>query len=231
MTQNEVNILKNAVLDATEAYVDARLKVLDFVKTQIGVTVGNPTEKGGKYYHTVRCNATESLPDGITYKNVLSVGNIEFPANSVVFLAAPNAQFSNQFILGKLDNTPCNIVGGSINIGNGKFVVDKNGNVICKNINAQGGHIAGFTIDNTNNALTVEDTKVSPTVIGCGRAGYGIINLHAGTSASDTYLQISTTGNPTDCRDGIRIFYDGKVQRIAEDGTTIVWTKNFSAIP
>ena len=37
MTQNEVNIIKNSVLDATEAYVDARLNSSDFVKTQIGV--------------------------------------------------------------------------------------------------------------------------------------------------------------------------------------------------
>ena len=51
MTQNEVNIIKNAVLDATEAYVDARLSVLDFVKTQIGVTVGKPTLKNGKYLY------------------------------------------------------------------------------------------------------------------------------------------------------------------------------------
>ena len=230
MTKNEVDIIKNSVIDATEAYVEARLAVLDFVKTQIGVCVGTPILKNKKYYHTVRCNATQSLPNGITYNNVLSVGNIEFPDGSVVFLAAPNAQFSNQFILGKLDDTPYNIVGGSINIGNGKFVVDKNGNVICKNINAQGGHIAGFTIDDTNNALTVADTKISPTVIGCGEAGNGIINLHAGTGANDTYLQISVTGEPTKCRDGIRIYYDGTVERIDAD-LQPVWTKNFSAIP
>ena len=124
MTQNEVDILKNAVLDATEAYVDARLNVLDFVKTQIGVTVGNPTtinpktnRDDGKYRHTVRCNATQANPKGITYTNVLSVGNTKFPPDCVVFIVAPNAQFSNQFILGQLDDTPCNIVGGSIRLG------------------------------------------------------------------------------------------------------------------
>ena len=151
MTQNEVDIIKNAVLDATEAYVDARLNVLDFVKTQIGVTVGEPAQRQGKYYHTVRCNATQSTPQGVTYNNVLSVGNIEFPNGSVVFVAAPNAQFSSQFILGKLDNTPCNIRGGSIDIGDGRFTVDKNGNVVCKNIDAQGGKIGAFEL--TNNSL------------------------------------------------------------------------------
>lgn len=127
MTQNEVSIIKNSVLDATEAYVDARLNMADFVKTQIGVTQGNPTNRNGKYYHKVKCNAT-SGSGGILYNDVLSVGNIEFPANSVVFLIAPNAQYSNQFILGKLDTSPCNIVGGSIKI-NDKFYVDKDGNL------------------------------------------------------------------------------------------------------
>lgn len=117
MTLNEVNIIKNSVLDATEAYVDARLNSSDFVKTQIGVTSGTPTEgTDGKYRHTVVCNKT-AYTAGVTYTNVLSVGNVKFPANSVVFLIAPNAQYSNQFILGKLDNTPANIVGGTIKIG------------------------------------------------------------------------------------------------------------------
>lgn len=139
MTLNEVNIIKNSVLDATEAYVDARLSVADFAKTQIGVTEGEPTKVNKKYYHTVRCNAIKNVPDsGVVYRNVLAVGNTEFPAGSVVFLIAPNAQFSNQFILGKLDNTPINIVGGSIKIGgndpdtNPVFSVDKNGKVTIK---------------------------------------------------------------------------------------------------
>jgi len=118
MTLNEVNIIKNSVLDATEAYVDARLSVADFAKTQIGVTEGIPRKASGKYYHTVRCNAISGVADsGIVYHNVLSIGNTEFPNGSVVFLIAPNAQFSNQFILGKLDNTPIHITAGSISIG------------------------------------------------------------------------------------------------------------------
>lgn len=34
--------------------------------------------------------------------------------------------------MGQLDDTPCNIVGGTINIGNGKFKVDSNGNAIVQ---------------------------------------------------------------------------------------------------
>lgn len=178
MTQNEVNIIKNAVLDATEAYVDARLSVADFVKTQIGVTVGTPTNKGGKYYHTVRCNATQSSPNGVTYNNVLSVGNVEFPDGSVVFLAAPNAQFSNQFILGKLDNTPCNIVGGSINIGDGMFIVDKYGNVTCRYINASvSGFIGGFEITNISIG-----TPPNEDGVGMANGGSHGVNLYAWNS-------------------------------------------------
>ena len=115
MTQNEVSIIKNAVLDATEAYVDARLSMASFVKTEIGVVTANSTVNN-KNYHTVQCNAS-SGSSGVTYTNVLSVGNIKFPVDSVVFLIAPNAQYSNQFILGKLDTSPANIVGGEIHIG------------------------------------------------------------------------------------------------------------------
>ena len=161
MTLNEVNIIKNSVLDATEAYVDARLSVADFAKTQIGVTEGEPTKVNKKYYHTVRCNAIKNVPDsGVVYRNVLAVGNTEFPAGSVVFLIAPNAQFSNQFILGKLDNTPINIVGGSIKIGgndpdnNPVFSVSKDGVVRIKKgeITLGGTETApSFRVDNDGN--------------------------------------------------------------------------------
>lgn len=147
MTLNEVNIIKNSVLDATEAYVDARLNSSDFVKTQIGVTSGDAVVgSDGKYRHTVICNRTTNS-QGVTYNNVLSVGNISFPSGSVVFMIIPNAQASNQFILGKLDTSPCNIEGGSINIGNGVFTVDNQGVV-----NIERGAInLGKQTDNTYN--------------------------------------------------------------------------------
>ena len=148
MTQSEVSILKNSVIDATEAYVEARLAVADFMKTQIGVVV-SATKQNKKWVHTVRCNAT-SRTSGILYDNVLSINNIHFEPPSVVFVLAPNAQFSNQFILGKLDNVPYDIVAGSIKIGgteeNPNFSVDSSGNVSIKygSINIGNGQ---FTVD------------------------------------------------------------------------------------
>lgn len=126
MTENEINILKNAILDSTEAYVEAKLAMSDFVKTQIGI-VHSYEKRNGKYYHTVKCDNGR-----VTYNNVLSIGNIPFPLNSTVFLISPNAQFSNQFILGRLGDTPSSTIGGSINIGNGTFVVESNGNMISR---------------------------------------------------------------------------------------------------
>lgn len=140
MTQNEVDIIKNSVIDATEAYVEARLAVLDFVRTQIGVVIEEPIKgTDNKYRHKVRCNKTTNT-SGIVYNNVLSVGNIPFPNNSVVFLIAPNAQFSNQFILGKLDDTPCNISAGSITLGSAIYLSS------IQASDGSYGHIADFKI-------------------------------------------------------------------------------------
>lgn len=164
MTQNEVSIIKNAVLDATEAYVDARLGQATFVKTQIGTTVGEPRKENNKYYHTVKCNQTSSSSARtVTYNNVLSVGNTKFPPNSVVFIIAPNGQFSNQFILGQLDDTPVNIVGGTISIGGDNpyvdpnFHVDSDGNVTIKHgtLNLGGGK---FKVDNDGKLTSTSGT-------------------------------------------------------------------------
>lgn len=156
MTKNEVDIIKNSTIDATEAYVEARLAVADFVKTQIGVVTNAYKDSSTKkWVHTVRCNATRNTT-GITYNNVLSVNNIHFQNDSVVFMIVPNAQYSNQFILGKLDNVPYDIVGGSIKIGGTEddpnFYVDSSGNAYCKYLEANvGGSIGGFSI--TSDAL------------------------------------------------------------------------------
>lgn len=128
MTQNEQQIIKKAILDTVETYCNARIKQATFVQTEIGVVQGQGTQKGNIV--TVK---------GATYDNILSVGNIIFPQGCVVQLFIPNAQYSNAFILGQLDDTPCNIKGGTINIGNGKFVVDNQGNATMKSAKITGG--------------------------------------------------------------------------------------------
>lgn len=204
MTQNEVSIIKNAVLDATEAYVDARLANADFVKTQIGVVIANPTKVNNKYHHTVQCNKT-SGSNGVTYTNVLSVGNIGFPRDSVVFLIAPNAQYSNQFILGKLDSSPANIVGGEIHIGEISgtnptqyyFNVNSVGKVEIKkgsiNINDK------FYVDDTGNLFlggtTTSNANFYVTNAGKVTIKSGSINL-GGTSSKPNF-SVTDTGEVT----------------------------------
>ena len=204
MTLNEVNIIKNSVLDATEAYVDARLAVADFAKTQIGVTEGEPIKKSSKYYHKVRCNAIKGVEgSGVLYQNVLAVGNTAFPAGSVVFVIAPNAQFSNQFILGKLDNTPIEIVGGSIKIGgtnpdadpvfqvatDGTVTIKKGGvylnksgsyyNLILDSTGIKLGHYSGetynFTVNSSDGTVTIRKGQINlGAVTVSGSAGYDV---------------------------------------------------------
>ena len=212
MTLNEVNIIKNSVLDATEAYVDARLNSSDFVKTQIGVTSGNPTEgTDGKYRHTVVCNKT-AYTAGVTYTNVLSVGNVKFPPNSVVFLIAPNAQYSNQFILGKLDNTPANIVGGTIKIGRISntddyyFSVNDTGNVTIKGVNssiklAQDGTTNYYHVNLDKNGIKLGHTGTGDTynftvdaTTGATTIRNGSINLSYNSTVSDYNFKVDSNG-------------------------------------
>ena len=191
MTQNEVSIIKNSVLDATEAYVDARLAVADFVKTQIGVVVSSVQNTSNKkWYHTVRCNATQSNPNGITYTDVLSINNIHFTDNSVVFVIAPNAQFSNQFILGKLDNVPYDLSVSGIDIGGGTFVVNSHGHVTIK--------------DGEINLTLKQDSRVSDDtyniILNANGEQIGAYVKDNGTSASprytwEHYFNVDSNGN------------------------------------
>lgn len=160
MTNEEVNLLKEAILSSMEAYVDARFARLPFVKTEIGVIEGKGTDKGNKVrIKKVVGSDGNVISEGALYDNVLSVGNIIFPDNSIVYIFVPNAQYNNMFIMGQLDDTPANIKGGTINIGNNAFQVDENGNVsISKGtINIGNGK---FKVDSNGNTDIHGDIKV-----------------------------------------------------------------------
>lgn len=206
MTQNEVNIIKNSVIDATEAYVEARLSVLDFVKTQIGVVLSYTRKSDKKYYHKVRCNATSNT-SGIVYDNVLSVGNIPLPVGSVVFLIAPNAQYSNQFILGKLDTTPAHIEAGSIRLGgtgDDEPLYQSSPIFLSGDILSDGsyGHIASFQILPDRLRFTGENSAVSfikgtafriSEFVEIGSAGYRVSLMMDGNNAR---FAVDTEGHP-----------------------------------
>lgn len=227
MTQNEVDIIKNSTIDATEAYVEARLAVADFVKTQIGVVESASKNTAGKWVHTVRCNAT-SRTTGIVYDNVLSVNNIHFQTTSVVFMLVPNAQFSNQFILGKLDNVPYDIVGGSIRIGGTEndpnFYVDSSGDCTCKSLKASGtGEIGGFTItsDSLGDAIGSTDCvgmKKGDKLFAWNPSGYTYVTWN-GIEQKNGHITITQNGTMT--INHANIYCDDK-------GSNVVWHSELS---
>lgn len=143
MTQEEIAVFKQSILDAIENYVNIKLSDLPTMKSDIAVVLGNGTKEGNK----LKIRNAE-------YDNILSVGNIVFPENSIVYTLAPNGQYNQLFILGQLSDTPANIVGGTIDIGDGAFTVDENGNV----------QITDGTIDIGDGAFVVDsDGSVEAT--------------------------------------------------------------------
>lgn len=98
-------------------------------------------------------------------------------------------------------------------------------------VSASSGSIGNFGISNGN--LTVGDAILSRYRIGCGAAGRGIINLVGNSSSSPKnygYIQISNSGSYDDCRDGIRIYGNGRIERYDSNGSE-VWTKDLQDIP
>ena len=145
MATNNMKLIKEAIQETTETYVDQYMKNATFVKTEIGVVVGKGSHKGNKI--TIKQDKMGVQKNPI-YDDIMSVGNIIFDDGCVVYVFIPNGQYNNMFILGQLDDTPANIKGGtikigtpnangeypytvlsdgSLNIGNGSFTVAPNG--------------------------------------------------------------------------------------------------------
>lgn len=137
-TEQAMNSLMNGLIQ----YVKTEINNIPYVKTDIGI-VKSVTLTDGKYIHTVTVR-------NFDYTGIKSLGNNEFTADSVVYILVPNGQYSNMFILGHLDDTNANIKGGSINLGNGNFVVTNSGEMTAK---------SGF-IGNGNNGFTISNTAI-----------------------------------------------------------------------
>ena len=122
MATNNMKLIKEAIQETTETYVDQYMKNATFVKTEIGVVIGKGSHKGNKI--TIKQDKMGIQKNPI-YDDIMSVGNIIFDDGCVVYVFIPNGQYNNMFILGQLDDTPANIKGGTIKIGtpnaNGEF--------------------------------------------------------------------------------------------------------------
>lgn len=182
MTQEEIAVFKQSILDAIENYVNIKLSDLPTMKSDIAVVLGNGTKEGNK----LKIRNAE-------YDNIMSVGNIVFPENSIVYTLAPNGQYNQLFILGQLSDTPANIVGGTIDIGNGAFTVDEDGNVDVTGtvnfsdkllVDNQGNlSITDGTIDISGKFIVEEDGSVTITE--------GTINLGTGNFVVDSNGQVT----------------------------------------
>lgn len=97
-------------------------------------------------------------------------------------------------------------------------------------VESSSGTIGGFTLSATD--LKRGDALVSQDVIGCGKAGYGIVNLSGNHSSGDErygYIQISNSGDPDDCRSGIRIYGNGVIEKYDGSGS-VTMDGNLSSI-
>ena len=128
-------------------------------------------------------------------------------------------------IIVTLDVNGLTMNSGSINLNN-KFSVNSNGYMTSTS-----GKIGGFEIDTDN--LSIGDATLRRDRIGCGSAGYGIVNV-VGNRSSDNarfgYIQLSNSGNPDTCLAGIRICGNGLVRKYGGDGS-VSWERWLSNIP
>ena len=151
---------------------------------------------------------------------ILEVGGKGFAKDGII--SVKNNQDS---IIVTLDVNGLKMNSGSINLNN-KFSVNSNGYMTSTS-----GKIGGFEIKTDN--LSIGDATLQRDRIGCGSAGYGIVNV-VGNRSSDNarfgYIQLSNSGNPDTCLAGIRIYGNGLVRKYGGDGS-VSWERWLSNIP
>ena len=151
---------------------------------------------------------------------ILEVGGTEFAKDGII--SVKNNQDS---IIVTLDVNGLKMNSGSINLNN-KFSVNNNGYMTSTS-----GKIGGFEIKTDN--LSIGDATLRKDRMGCGSAGYGIVNV-VGNRSSDNarfgYIQLSNSGNSNECLDGIRIYGNGLVRKYGGDGS-VSWERWLSNIP
>ena len=151
---------------------------------------------------------------------ILEVGGTKFAKDGII-----SVKNNKDSIIVTLDVNGLTMNSGSINLNN-KFSVNSNGYMTSTS-----GKIGGFEIDTDN--LSIGDATLRRDRIGCGSAGYGIVNV-VGNRSSDNarfgYIQLSNSGNPDTCLDGIRIYGNGLVRKYGGDGS-VSWERWLSNIP
>ena len=151
---------------------------------------------------------------------ILEVGGTKFAKDGII-----SVKNNKDSIIVTLDVNGLTMNSGSINLNN-KFSVNSNGYMTSTS-----GKIGGFEIDTDN--LSIGDATLRRDRIGCGSAGYGIVNI-VGDRSSDNarfgYIQLSNSGNSNECLAGIRIYGNGLVRKYGGDGN-VSWERWLSNIP
>ena len=201
-----------SLMNGLVQYVDNKINAIPYVKTDIGV-VKAVNLVNGKYIHTITVR-------NFDYTGIKSLGNNEFTSDSPVYILVPNGQYNNMFILGYMDDVNASIKGGSINIGNGKFVVDKNGNMTA----IGGGKIGLFSLEDggfkyySSESPTDVLGYIEPSEAG-GFGGIAIggqsLDLESTRAINISSNSVSITANDTN-----------GIVRINENGTCLVPIEN-----
>ena len=151
---------------------------------------------------------------------ILEVGGTKFAKDGII-----SVKNNKDSIIVTLDVNGLTMNSGSINLNN-KFSVNNNGYMTSTS-----GKIGGFEIETDN--LSIGDATLRADRIGCGSAGYGIVNI-VGDRSSDNarfgYIQLSNSGNSNECLAGIRIYGNGLVRKYGGDGS-VSWERWLSNIP
>ena len=108
MNNEEIGMLKEAILDSMESYIDTIMDSLPFAKIEIGRILGMGSEKGNKVVINRVIYKGEIIKEGITYDNVLAVGNFRYSVGDMVYLCVPNGQYGNMFIMGTMGKNRTN---------------------------------------------------------------------------------------------------------------------------
>lgn len=151
---------------------------------------------------------------------ILEVGGTKFAKDGII-----SVKNNKDSIIVTLDVNGLKMNSGTINLNN-KFSVNNDGYMTSTS-----GKIGGFEIKTDN--LSIGDATLRRDRMGCGSAGYGIVNI-VGNRSSDNarfgYIQLSNSGNPDTCLDGIRIYGNGLVRKYGGDGS-VSWERWLSNIP
>ena len=150
----------------------------------------------------------------------LEVGGKGFAKDGII-----SVKNNKDSIIVTLDVNGLKMNSGTINLNN-KFSVNNDGYMTSTS-----GKIGGFEIKTDN--LSIGDATLQADRMGCGSAGYGIVNI-VGNRSSDNarfgYIQLSNSGNSNECLAGIRIYGNGLVRKYGGDGS-VSWERWLSNIP